>query len=121
MLPDSYQGIYKSLQRILGTFAGAVIGAIVISLFPQPFMLITGVAISAFFMPNAMSKNYWVGNVTIASLILFFLEFALPGSIALHHLAYWRIVDIALGSSVGIICSLILNLKFSKNKKLSIH
>lgn len=121
MMPDSYLGIYKSVQRILGTFAGAIIGAIVISLFPQPIMLITAVAICAFFMPNAMSKNYWVGNVTIASLILFFLEFALPGSIALHHLAYWRIVDIALGSSVGIVCSLILSLKFTKNKKLSIH
>ena len=56
-----------------------------------------------------LSKNYWIGNVAIAALILFFLEFASPQSIEGHHLAYWRIVDITIGSIVGVIAALFLS------------
>ncbi len=108
MLPDSIQGIYKSWQRIVGTLFGVVVASLLISFHQHPFLIILGVAFFSFQMPRGLSKNYWVGNVHIAALIILFLEFALPNSVANHHLAFWRFIDIVIGSLIGILCSIIL-------------
>lgn len=109
ILPNRKMGIYKSFQRILGTVAGVILSAFFISFFQDPKILIFMVFCTSFFLPMGLSKNYWIGNVAIAALILFFLEFASPQSIEGHHLAYWRIVDITIGSIVGVIAALFLS------------
>lgn len=106
MLPDSYQSIYKGLQRILGTIAGVVLSSIILMYVHDPKLLILFVFTCAFLMPHGLAKNYWVGNIYIAALVLFFLEIAAPQSIDKDHLAYWRIVDIAIGSSIGFLAAL---------------
>jgi hypothetical protein len=106
ILPDSYQSIYKSTQRLLGTTAGVLIASLILTYVHDPKLLIAFVFIFSFLMPNGISKNYWVANIYIAALILLFLEIAAPQSIASHHLAYWRIVDIALGSFIGVLAAI---------------
>lgn len=109
MLPDSYQSIYKSAQRVLGTTAGVLLAAAVLTYIHDPKLLIAFVFLMSFLMPHGLVKNYWVANIYIAAMILFFLEIAAPQSIATHHLAYWRIVDIAIGCFIGVLAALVIN------------
>lgn len=108
MLPESIQGIYKSWQRMFGTLLGVVLASLILSFNQHPLLIVSCVALFSFQMPSGLAKNYWVGNVHIAALIILFLEFAIPNSVANHHLAFWRFIDILIGSLIGITCSIIL-------------
>lgn len=106
ILPDSYQSLYKSAQRVLGTIVGVVIASIVLNYVHDQAWLILLVFLCSFLMPLGLSQNYWVGNIYIAAMILFFLEIAAPQSISTHHLAFWRAIDIILGCSIGVLAAL---------------
>jgi hypothetical protein len=106
ILPDSYQSIYKSAQRLVGTIAGVIIASAILTYIHDPKLLIVFVFLFSFLMPNGISKNYWVANIYIAALILLFLEIGAPQSIETHHLAFWRIVDIAIGSFIGVLAAI---------------
>ena len=106
ILPDSYQSIYKSAQRVLGTILGVVIASVILTYAHNQMLLIAFVFICSFLMPLGLSQNYWVGNIYIAAMILFFLEIAAPQSTATHHLAYWRAIDIILGCSIGVLAAI---------------
>ncbi|MBY0416244.1 MAG: FUSC family protein, partial [Bdellovibrionales bacterium] len=106
ILPDSYLGIYKSAQRLFGTIIGVLIAAALLNYVHDTRVLLVFVFAFSFLMPHGLVKNYWVANIYIAALILLFLEIAAPLSIATHHLAFWRIVDIALGSFIGILAAI---------------
>lgn len=120
VLPDSYQSIYKSLQRLFGTMTGVLVAVIILTYVHDRELLIVFVFLFSFMMPRGISQNYWVANIYIAALILFFLEFALPQSIATHHLAYWRIVDIAIGSLIGVLAAIWIKPEMIKNSIKSI-
>lgn len=121
MLPDSYQSIYKGTQRVLGTILGVVLASFILTYVHDQVLLILFVFICSFMMPHGLSKNYWVANIYIAALILFFLEIAAPQSNATHHLAYWRAVDIAIGSFIGVLGALWLKPEIIKNSIKSIR
>lgn len=109
MLPDSLQGIYKSFQRFVGTLAGVLIAAGLLNITHDARILLIFIFFFSLYAPVGLAKNYWVGNIFIAALILFFLEIAAPQSIATHHLAFWRIVDITFGSCLGVIGTFIMH------------
>lgn len=102
MMPDRYQSLYKSFQRLLGTLIGVVAASLLIKFQKDPVLLITFCTLAAFMTPYGQIKNYWLANVFIAGLILFFLEIS---NIKPHHgdfdLAYMRLVDIGLGCLLG--------------------
>lgn len=106
ILPDSYQSIYKSSQRLSGTILGVVLASFILTYVHDVRILMALVFILAFLMPDGISKNYWVGNVYIAALIMFFLELGVPNSTSTGHLGLWRIIDIGIGSFLGVIAAL---------------
>jgi hypothetical protein len=110
MLPDSYQSIYKSTQRVIGTTMGVVLAAVVLTYVHDPKLIILFIFFLSFLMPHGLAKNYWIANIYIAGMILFFLQIAAPQSIHSHHLdlAYWRIVDIVLGCFIGVLAALVI-------------
>jgi len=123
ILPDSYQSIYKSSQRLIGTIIGVVLASIFLTYIHDARILIALVFLFSFLLPDGISKNYWVGNVYIAALIMFFLELGVPNSTSTDHLGFWRIVDIGIGSLLGIVAALWIKpelitdlLKSDKNK-----
>ena len=102
MMPDRYQSHYRSFQRILGTMIGVVIASLMMKLGKDPVILISFCALAAFMTPYGQIKNYWVANVFIAALIMFFLEI----SASIPHVGEWdlaimRIVDIGVGCLLG--------------------
>ncbi|MEA9356758.1 FUSC family protein [Bacteriovorax sp. PP10] len=106
ILPDSYQSIYKSGQRLCGTIIGVVLASIILTYIHDPRIIMALIFFFSFFMPDGIAKNYWVGNVYIAALIMLFLEFGIPNSTVAEHLGFWRIVDIGIGSLLGVIAAL---------------
>jgi uncharacterized membrane protein YccC len=118
MMPDHYQSLYKSFQRGLGTLIG-VLGASLLMMFGKdPIILISFCAFAAFMTPYGQIKNYWVANVFIAGLILFFLEISkvAPGH-GNFDLAIIRFIDIGLGCLIGIIGTLIAFPQILRHKK----
>lgn len=108
ILPDSYKSIYKSSQRIIGTIIGVVLASVILTYVHDSRILMACVFILSFLLPDGISKNYWIGNVYIAALIMFFLELGVPNSTTTDHLGFWRIVDIGIGSFLGIIAALLI-------------
>lgn len=106
ILPDSYQSIYKSSQRLSGTIIGVVLASVILTFVHDARLLLGFVIIFSFLLPHGISKNYWVGNVYIAALILIFLELGVPNSTSANHLGFWRIVDIAIGSAIGVFAAI---------------
>lgn len=108
MMPDRYQSHYRSFQRILGTMIGVIIASLMMKLGKDPIILVSFCALAAFMTPYGQIKNYWVANVFIAALIMFFLEIssAIPYT-GEWDLAIMRIVDIGLGCILGSIGTII--------------
>jgi hypothetical protein len=106
ILPDSYQSIYKSGQRLCGTIIGVVLASVILTYIHDARIIMAFIFIFSFFMPDGISKNYWVGNVYIAALIMFFLEFGIPNSTVTENLGFWRIIDIGIGSLLGVVAAL---------------
>lgn len=118
MLPDSTQSIYRSAQRLLGTVGGVLIGCFFIALGHDPISLMLFCLIAAFFAPLGLIRNYWLGNVFIAALVLFLLEISKTTGINSFDLALLRTTDIALGCFLGIMGALINNpTRFSSTNK----
>lgn len=108
MMPSHRESFYKSFQRLFGTLLGVIIASLLIKVGRDPLILIPFCTLAAFFAPSGLMKNYWLGNLFIASLILFLLEI----SSNTHHrgdfdLAFLRLADIGMGCFLGIIGTVI--------------
>lgn len=108
MMPNTTLSYQRSFQRLVGTFLGVLISSILLFVEKAPITLIGFSALAAFLAPLGLIRNYWLGNMFIAALIMFFLEFA---SIGTRHdefaFAWLRMIDIGLGCSIGTIGTLI--------------
>lgn len=118
MMPDHYQSFYRSFQRILGTLIGVVGASLMMKIGKDPVILISFCSLAAFLTPYGQIKNYWLANVFIAGLILFFLEI----SNSVPHtgdfdLALLRSIDIGLGCLLGSIGTMIAFPKVFRDMK----
>lgn len=108
MMPDRYQSLYRSFQRIVGTVIGVIIASLMIKFGKEPIILISFCTLAAFMIPYAQNKNYWLVNVFIAGLVLFFLEIT---NFHPQHgdfdLALIRLMDIGLGCFLGCLGTII--------------
>lgn len=120
MMPDHYSSLYKSFQRLLGTTIGVIAASLVIKFGNYPFVLISFCTICAFLAPLGMMRNYWLGNVFIAGLILFFLEISnrTPHT-GDFDLAIIRMTDIGLGCLLGSIGTLIAFPEVFKKQRIN--
>ncbi len=108
MMPNTTLSYQRSFQRLVGTFLGVLVSSAVLFIDKDPIVLIGFSALAAFLAPLGLIKNYWLGNLFIAALIMFFLEFA---SVGTRHdefaFAWLRVIDIGLGCFIGTIGTLI--------------
>ena len=115
MLPDFYLGLYKSLQRIFGTILGVILAAFILNTYHSESIILLGVFISALLTPYGMHKNYWLGNLFIASMVIFFLETNLQMNVL--HIAKMRALDISFGGIIAIFSSYFFLKKYFHNLK----
>lgn len=103
MMPSKSDSIHRSLQRLLGTMVGVVLASLLMYFRKDEIFLISFSGICAFFTPFALLRNYWLANVFIAGLILFYLTIAEPIMYGPFDLAWMRLSDIAMGCILGTI------------------
>jgi uncharacterized membrane protein YccC len=120
MMPDHYSSLYRSFQRLLGTTIGVVAASLIIKFGNYPIVLISFCTICAFLAPLGLIKNYWLGNVFIAGLILFFLEISnMTPHTGDFDLAIIRLTDIGLGCLLGSIGTLIAFPEVFKKQRIN--
>ncbi len=112
MIPDTILSLYKSFQRLLGTFLGVMIAAFILNISHQPIMILLFVFICAFLTPLGLARNYWLGNIFIAALIMFLLGIAQVNYSGSLSLALLRATDIGLGCALAFIGTIINNPQF---------
>lgn len=108
MLPDTHQSIYKGVQRLFGTLLGVVLASLIYEVLNGHISLMGLIIIFSLLTPSGLAKNYWLGNVFIAALIMFFLETGSPHT-TIWGLSYMRTIDIGIGSGIAAISIAIFN------------
>jgi uncharacterized membrane protein YccC len=122
-LPQGYWAVFSSIiimqasvggsvkatiDRLIGTIGGAVAGAIVAYAVPHQNLLTLGIALVVALVPltllAALRPNYRVAPLTAVIVLL------TPGAQQLGPLgsAFYRILEITLGSLVGLVVSLVI-------------
>ncbi|WP_299999759.1 FUSC family protein [uncultured Cedecea sp.] len=89
----------RAPQRIIGTFFGVIIGAIVLILIPKNIYFVTVMSIFSFVLPWAMSRSYVLQAVFLTPLILLLINIIQPGSNDINY-AVQRLIDTIIGGGI---------------------
>ena len=84
MKPDRKESIYRSLQRLLGTVLGIFLGEGLIMSVNQAEILIFIIMLSAFLIPYAMKRNYWLVSFLVSIVVIMLLSLPTLGHTDLH-------------------------------------
>ena len=98
--PDLGSVFARGLQRTLGTMVGVLLGALILQFVPAGGWLLIPMAVLAFLIPMAISRNYGLLATFITPLVFLLLDFAAPVQ---SNLILARLADTALGAGIVLI------------------
>ena len=101
--------LYRGLHRILGTFAGLVLTALILLPGLDPWQMVLVIAVLQFGAEMLVIRQYALAQVVITPLALVSTELAHPSNSAL--LIKDRAVETVIGAAVGIAMVLIIHLR----------
>ena len=76
MKPDRTLSLYRAFQRFVGTAAAVLIAEALMHITRSPLAIIAVIALSAFFIPWAMKRNYWLVCLFVSMIVLLLLDLA---------------------------------------------
>ena len=103
--PDFGSVFGRALLRGGGTFVGALIGALILAVSPNGWVLVALVAAVGFFLPIAQVRNYGMFSTVLTPLVVIQLDLAQAGS---WMLVVDRLVDTALGCAIVLVFGYLL-------------
>lgn len=103
--PDLGSVFARGLQRTLGTMVGVLLGALILQLVPAGGWLLIPMALLAFGIPLAMSRNYGMFSTFLTPFVFLLLDFAVPVQ---SSLILARLADTALGAGVVLVVGYLL-------------
>lgn len=71
---DAEQAIARSLQRLIGTLFGCLLGLLLLTYVKNQFLIFTLIFVFAGSTPWGLVKNYWLGTFFITLLVLMLLD-----------------------------------------------
>ncbi len=95
--PDFGSVFARGLQRVLGTAAGAALGAMVLVLTPDGPWIVLPVAVLGFLLPLGDSRNYGLMSTFLTPLVLVFVELSADVPAGLVGA---RVLDSVIGAGV---------------------
>jgi uncharacterized membrane protein YccC len=98
--PDFGSVFGRALLRGGGTFVGALIGALVLALVPNGWVLVVLVAAIGFLLPIAQVRNYGMFSTVLTPLVVIQLDLAHAGS---WNLVLDRLLDTLLACAIVLI------------------
>ena len=117
MQPEAKSSYDRIVQRFFGTFVGVLAAAIIISLLHTTQVLVACVLVLAFFMPHAISRNYWLQSALITLMILVLYDLAVAGQHFDARLFSERVLDVLLGCLLALIGTLLSFPPFKRASK----
>ncbi|MBS7739094.1 MULTISPECIES: FUSC family protein [unclassified Chelatococcus] len=102
MKPDFGSIRDRALQRIIGTLAGVLIGALTLAFVPKGLPLIAVLSILAGILPWAMQRSYVLQAVFLTPLVLILLDVIVPGTGDINY-GMQRLLDTAIGGFIVIV------------------
>jgi len=102
MRPDRRASVYRSLQRLLGTLIGVALGEVVIELLPHEEILILGVILAAFWIPNAMRRSYLQVSWLVSIVVMFLIAIPTVGRPDVH-VPMVRLMATLYGCVIGLL------------------
>jgi uncharacterized membrane protein YccC len=103
--PDFGSVFGRAVLRGGGTLVGALIGALILVVSPNGWVLVLLAAAIGFFLPIAQVRNYGMFSTVLTPLVVIQLDLASTGS---WNLVVDRLVDTALGCAVVLIFGYLL-------------
>lgn len=99
MKPDLGPILDRSLQRIIGTLGGVILGALVLSLVGKGYIFVLIMAALAGALPWAMQRSYLLQAVFLTPLILMLVDVIIPGTRDVDF-AMQRLMDTVIGCAI---------------------
>jgi uncharacterized membrane protein YccC len=101
MKPDRTESLFRSFQRFIGTLTGALTSAAFVYLIHWQIPLVALISLSAFLVPWAVKKNYWLVSYFVSVMVILLLE--VPGiEHGNFHTPWLRLKATAYGCLLGI-------------------
>jgi uncharacterized membrane protein YccC len=97
---------HRSIQRGLGTAAGLLLGALLLSAHPRPVTIAVLVVLMQLGIEVLIGRNYALGVVFITPMTLLLSDLLVPSSA--YSLVRDRLVGVALGIVVGLAAALLV-------------
>lgn len=94
--PDLQHVLARTLQRAVGTLAGAAVGAMLLLISSQ-YALMVSLGLLAACIPYAVRRNYWMFSSLITPIVFILLDFAGPTS---DSIVPQRIANTLLGCAI---------------------
>ncbi|MCL7997055.1 FUSC family protein [Brucella sp. 21LCYQ03] len=102
MKPDFGSIKDRAIQRVIGTIAGVVIGAVVLATLSKGALFVAVMAVFAGLLPWAMQRSYILQAVFLTPLILMLVDVIAAGTGDFDY-GVQRLVDTAIGGAIVII------------------
>lgn len=106
---------HRAIQRSCGTIIGLLVAFIILSFHPQGFMMVAINVCLTILVELSITKNYALASVFITPNALLIAE----TSSQIHNISYFisaRIVDIVIGSIIGLIGTYIIGYKSASSR-----
>jgi len=95
----------KSTERLLGTFAGAILGTLLLMHPFPPYFLLMAIAACCFLFTYFQARNYTVAVVFVTMMLVAMLEMSEPID---WHIALYRLMATAIGGLMAITAAYLL-------------
>jgi hypothetical protein len=103
MLPDARGSYRRIVERVGGTFAGAVAAWVVTMLFHSTAAIGIAILLVAPFIPHHLAKSYWLHTALIAFMVLLAYDLTLIHMHGIANLLTERLEDILLGCAIALV------------------
>ncbi|MGU3575559.1 FUSC family protein [Brucellaceae bacterium C25G] len=117
MKPDFGSIRDRAIQRVLGTIAGVLLGALVLAFVEKGALFVIIMAILAGLIPWAMQRSYILQAVFLTPLILMLVDVIMAGSSNTDY-GMQRLIDTIIGGGIVIIIGYLPFRFFDKDNKL---
>lgn len=102
MKPDFGSIRDRAIQRIIGTLAGVLIGALALALIPKGLALVILMSLFAGILPWAMQRSYVLQAIFLTPLILILVDIIAPGTSDINY-EMQRLIDTGIGGVIVVL------------------
>lgn len=107
---------HRAIQRFLGTIIGIIIAGFILSFHPTGFVIVLFILVLTFITELFIVKNYGLAALFFTPNALLMAESTSQGLFSFSYFAQARLIDIAIGSAIGLLGVYIVGRKSASSR-----